>query len=81
MKRISSVLAVVGLVLTLVWVLNDPMDEETALFRSGASTEEVLAARETYVPPERPTWMLIAGIALMIPLGFSFLRRQLDHRR
>ena len=71
MKKVPVLLAIIGLLLIIGWGLNDYQDEETALFRAVAPTEEVLAARESFVQPERSTKQLLLGFILIIPYFVS----------
>ncbi len=57
LKTFSIILIILAGVLMLPVTMYDPMDEETAKFRAGAPTEEVLAARETPVPPNPYGWL------------------------
>ena len=67
MKKLVSLAAILGIIMIAVAGM-DSLDEETALFREGASTEEVLAAREFGEPAKSPPlWLGAVGIVLVIP--------------
>jgi hypothetical protein len=63
-------------------VINDPLDEETALARQGAPYEEIMAARENPTLPSDPSvWQIVIGLVLMAPAGVPWALRRLDSRR
>ena len=72
-KGIGRILVIMGAILIGLYMMRDPMDEETALFRSGASTEEVLAAREQETKNDDNLSIFLLGGGLVL-IGFSLNR-------
>jgi len=78
MRRASIILVILAAVLMLPVTLYDPVDQETAKFRAGAPTEEVLAARETSVPPNPYGWLWKPALACAVlgSVGLLLSRRR-----